>query len=288
MILTCPECATGYFVDEAQIGADGRKVRCAHCGARWTAFPTPAGAANASSEAAPVGGDELPRAYRHRVEEEKRLRRAAVAGAVWACAAVALAVVVGAAVVFRDGVVRLWPQTASLYASLGLAVNPVGLVIEQVRAEPTLEDGHAVLAVSGEIRNVVDRSVNAPPLRVTLLDAQGKRVAGQIDRLANARIPPGETRHFLTAIFDPPMSENDLTVEFALGARLPPVLRGAAPPTFAPGPTITLRGAAASPAAPVAQPASTAAAATPSSPAMPSAAEVVATPLANQANGARD
>src|SRR5258708_39734520 len=37
MILTCPECATGYFVDDAQIKPGGRSVRCAACGARWMA-----------------------------------------------------------------------------------------------------------------------------------------------------------------------------------------------------------------------------------------------------------
>ena len=35
MILTCPECATGYFVEDDQIRAAGRTVRCAACGARW-------------------------------------------------------------------------------------------------------------------------------------------------------------------------------------------------------------------------------------------------------------
>jgi hypothetical protein len=65
---------------------------------------------------------------------------------------------------------------------------------------------------------VEDRAVIAPPLRISLTNAQGKRVAGQIADLANARIPAGETRHFLTAIFDPPFSAQDLQVEFAPGA----------------------------------------------------------------------
>ena len=37
MILTCPECASRYFVDDSKVGAAGRVVRCAACGTRWTA-----------------------------------------------------------------------------------------------------------------------------------------------------------------------------------------------------------------------------------------------------------
>ena len=37
MILTCPECATSYFVDDSKIPEAGREVRCASCGARWHA-----------------------------------------------------------------------------------------------------------------------------------------------------------------------------------------------------------------------------------------------------------
>ena len=39
MILTCPECATSYFVDDSRIAAAGRTVKCSNCGARWTALP---------------------------------------------------------------------------------------------------------------------------------------------------------------------------------------------------------------------------------------------------------
>src|SRR6185312_3623916 len=45
MILTCPECATSYFVDDSRISPAGRTVKCSNCGARWTA--TPEGAADA-------------------------------------------------------------------------------------------------------------------------------------------------------------------------------------------------------------------------------------------------
>src|SRR5216110_3299532 len=39
MILTCPECATSYFVDDSRISPAGRTVKCSNCGARWTALP---------------------------------------------------------------------------------------------------------------------------------------------------------------------------------------------------------------------------------------------------------
>ena len=262
MILTCPECATGYFVEDSQIQAGGRKVRCAACGARWTAYPQgPLELVSSEEEGAlarptpppeaaqtqPITAEELPRVFRDRAQEERRMRQAAVTGVAWAAGAVIVVAVIGIGVVFRDTAVRAWPQTASLYAAVGLPVNPTGLVIEQVRAEPSLLQGHATLAVSGVIRNVVDHTVIAPPLRITLVNAQGKRVAGQVASLDNARIPPGETRHFVTSIFDPPYSAANLSVTFALDARARGLAAtastpGAAPP---PPPSFTLRGATA-------------------------------------------
>src|SRR5580692_4374952 len=86
MILTCPECATGYFVQDDQVQASGRTVRCAACGHRWTAHPerplelvaadqggalAKESADTPSSEATTLTGDDLPRAFRTRAEEEK-------------------------------------------------------------------------------------------------------------------------------------------------------------------------------------------------------------------------
>jgi predicted Zn finger-like uncharacterized protein len=264
MILTCPECATGYFVDDGLIRATGRAVRCAACGRRWTAYPpkadeplelgadtTGAGKEPAPEPEAPapLTGDDLPRMFRGRAEAERRNRRAALDGVVWTAAALAVLAVIGLAVVFREAVVGMWPQTASLYAGVGLPVNAIGLAIEQTHAEPGLQDGHATLVLSGVIRNVTDHAVVAPPLRISILNAQGKRVAGQIAVLGNSRIPPGESRHFVTAILDPPASYDSASFEFtdkapagAVRATTTPMAAPTAPQATSP-PAFTLRGA---------------------------------------------
>ncbi len=258
MILTCPECATGYFVDDAQMRPGGRAVRCAACGARWNAQPegpldlvsTPEDSALGkapvveTAKPAPLTGEDLPRQFRTRAEDERRMRSAAMTGALWAGVALVVVAVLGAAVIFRGSVVRVWPRTASVYASLGMPVNPIGLVVEQVKAEPSLKDGHPVLEISGVIHSVSDRIVSAPPLRISLMNADGKRVAGVIAAFSNGQVPPGAVRHFTTYIIDPPFSSQDgsLQVEFAPDAKGDTTMAGGA--KTAPPPPIELRGPA--------------------------------------------
>jgi len=263
MILTCPECATGYFVDDAQIKPGGRTVRCAACGARWTAHrdapleltssdsegavahePAPA-----DLEPAELTGDDLPKVFRERASEQEKMRQARLAGLIWGGVALLVVVLVICLVVFREAVVRAIPSTATAYKAIGLPVNRVGLTIEGVHAEPALQDGHAALSVSMTVRNVEDHPIDSPPLSIVLLNAQGKRVGGQIVHPSNPRIAPGEQKYFTVAILDPPLTAHDLEVTFALDAigrtpiaREPAHPAAAATPALPPAPT--LRGAA--------------------------------------------
>ena len=236
MILTCPECATRYFVPDEKVGPGGRTVRCSACGNRWTAEGQPdlelfvdpeAGASvkdDDKAEETPVNelpGDELPKVFRQKATNERRVREAATVGVVWAGMAVAVLALALGAVVFRGSVVEMWPRTASAFAAIGLDVNRVGLEIEDLQAEAALQDGHAALAVSGVMRNVEDHPVKAPPLRVSLLNKAGKVVAVKLASPADPLIPPGETRHFALALLDPPTTAAVLEVSFELkkGAR---------------------------------------------------------------------
>lgn len=252
MILTCPECATSYFVDDSKIPAAGRTVKCVSCGHRWHAEAAAALELDVSDEEGALAhepekevepeplvsdlpGEELPKVFRAKAADERKLREAAANGVVWAGMTAVLAIVIALAVVFRVNVVKIWPQSAGAYAGVGLPVNSLGLVIEGVKAEPSLQDGHAALSVSGMIRNIEDKPITAPPLRVSLINKAGRRVSTKIAQPADAMVPPGETRHFALAILDPPTSANELEVAFApeaarKGVVMPKAKHAPAPP----------------------------------------------------------
>ena len=69
---------------------------------------------------------------------------------------VMLAILLGA-LSWRATVVRHFPQTASLYTSIGLPVNLRGLFFESVKSRNEFEDGTNVLVIEGTIVNLTTR-----------------------------------------------------------------------------------------------------------------------------------
>lgn len=245
MILSCPTCATRYFVSETTLGPEGRKVRCAACGAAWTAVPEPepielaqptepdpeimAVESEAEAERPRPAAEAVSRAYRQKVEAQRKIRRAVTAGVIWGSLAASVAVFAFCAVVFRVQAVRLWPRTAGVYAALRLPVNPIGLSPENVQASPGLQDGHAALVVTGLERNVEAQPRPAALLRVSVYDKSGQRLASGIARPAPGPIAPGEARPFSISFLDPPMAGAQVGVDFVFERRQPKPRPAAAP-----------------------------------------------------------
>jgi predicted Zn finger-like uncharacterized protein len=273
MILTCPECASRYFVDDARVGPKGRTVRCASCGSSWRAEP-PVSAAEGETplaltpksfapetDAPPKADDRpapLPKRIRAEAIEKKKTREAVAAGVVWAGIGAGFVALVLAAVLLRVDVVRLWPQTASAYAFAKMPVNPTGLSLEAVQGQPNLIGGHAALSVTGVQRNVETRTRASMPLRVILYDKGGKRLTSIAYVPPVTQIAPGETRPFAVNFIDPPTEGSSFVVEFAFDKAV--AMPGAPAPAKA-GPKmatakLALRGPAALPpiAAPEAKP----------------------------------
>jgi predicted Zn finger-like uncharacterized protein len=262
MILTCPDCATRYFVEDERLGEAGRSVRCGSCGGRWTATPEAplelthepetdalafgrASSEPAAAELRDLPAEELPKVFRGRAQTREKVREAATSGVVWAGLVAGFIFLLGLAVLMRQDISTLWPRAAGAYAMAGLPVNLVGLTIEGQHAQPALKDGHAVLAVSGALRNVRDRAVVAPPLRISVLDASGHPVAVEIADPGGAQIPPGEARHFLVDVVDPPASAANVDITFVLDA---PKRPRAAPPVDRTAAALSLRPTADAPA----------------------------------------
>jgi predicted Zn finger-like uncharacterized protein len=265
MILTCPDCATRYFVDDERLGEGGRTVRCGSCGGRWTAraeapldlvHSPEIGAVAETPFARPepepgsamlrdLPAEDLPKVFRAQAQTKEKVREAATSGVVWAGLVAGFIFLIGMAIFMRQDIATLWPRTAGAYAMAGLPVNLVGLTIEGQHAQPALKDGHAVLTVSGALRNVRDRAVVAPPLRISLLDSSGKPVAVKIADPDGAQIPPGEARHFLVDVVDPPASAANVDITFVLGAAKKP--KPATPPADRTAAAVTLRPAADAP-----------------------------------------
>jgi predicted Zn finger-like uncharacterized protein len=245
MILTCPSCATSYFTPDEAIGAGGRTVRCKTCKHTWRATleeplelsdsPHRAEAAGGSRREDPTESSEslaetpapeLPRAYRARAEQQRRLRRAAAHGVVWAGIASGFAALAAAAWLFRVEVVELAPRTAAAYAAVGLTVNPTGLEFEAISARAAPNDPGKVL-ISGALRNVRDEERVAPPVRVALLDRQGAEIGHAVIRIDAAPVLPGKVQGFAAVIPDPGGKGQGVGVAFALEEAAP--ARAAAP-----------------------------------------------------------
>ena len=254
MILTCPSCATSYFTPDEAIGPGGRTVRCKDCKHTWRATleeplelsASPPGVEPASFDRrdesaaeslAETPAPELPRAFRARAEQQRRLRRAATHGVVWAGIASGFAALAASAWLFRVEVVEMAPRAAAAYAAVGLTVNPTGLDFEAVSARPLPSDPGKVL-VSGALRNVRDDERIAPPVRVALLDRQGAEIGHAVVRIDAAPVLPGKVQGFAAVIPDPGARGQGVGVAFVLGeTRAAPAPTPAPPVVHRPLPT---------------------------------------------------
>ena len=266
MILTCPSCATSYFTPDDAIGPGGRRVRCKSCSHVWHASSDEPLELNAaavliadSEKAATVAGDpapgpssaagfgkrddgtetlaetpapELPKAFRARAEQQRRLRRAAAHGAVWAGIASAFVSLLTAGWLFRVEVVELYPRAAAAYAAVGSPVNPTGLEFEAItaRAAPGAPDR---VLVSGALRNVRATEIVAPPVRLALLDAHGAEIGHAVVRIDAAPVLPGKVQGFAAVIPDPGARGQGIGVAFVLEDDRPPAAASPAPAVHA-------------------------------------------------------
>jgi predicted Zn finger-like uncharacterized protein len=242
MILTCPQCATQYRVDAAKFPASGRSVRCAKCGHRWhqdapeaeapAAEPEPVFAAPEPVHIpAPQPAPEPPRRAAYVapapvIEDESDVEEAPARetsswgrrlglGLGWVALMGVVLMIGFTATVWRQHVAQVWPRSASLYAALGLKVNPVGIDFIDVTHARESEDGQAVLAIKGKLVNLSGHKVSVPPIVVTFTDGAHREVLKKSFASGVAELEPGQVANFLARLSSPPAAASHIDLRFA-------------------------------------------------------------------------
>lgn len=214
MILTCPACATSYFVSDAVIGPSGRRVRCKSCGHDWrvtndeipleldgdvAAAVSPGLTFTEVTEEDAAVEQPLTQAFRARAEQKRRTQKAVRQGLAWG---IMIALMLGgflAAFLWRDSIVERAPKLAAVYGALGIKTNPVGLDFEAVTTGFANNDIGQIY-VSGALRNLKDREVVAPPIRIAMIDRSGREYDHHIHRVEAAPVLPGAVQGFAVIV----------------------------------------------------------------------------------------
>lgn len=228
MILACPECRTRYQTDALNFPPAGRKVRCAKCGHIWhqpapqrEVELAPGQEISASATAAPLaaalaGFASTPTTHSAAAKRARRSRAEKLGIVAGWSGLVAMILVAGwTGLRFRQEIVSLWPQSASLYKLLGAAASVQGIAIVDPAFHRVFEDGQPVLAVTGRLVNTSSREMGVPSIRVALIDRDEHELCHWTISPSQPTLRPGQSVKFFTQLSSPPAGARHLEMRFA-------------------------------------------------------------------------
>jgi predicted Zn finger-like uncharacterized protein len=114
----------------------------------------------------------------------------------------------------RKDVVRYLPQTASLFAAIGLPVNLRNLKFENVSISKEAQDGTTILIVQGAIVSEAGKPVEVPRLRFAARNSTGEEVYTWTMPPPRSILAPGERLEFRSQITASPADASDVMVRF--------------------------------------------------------------------------
>ncbi|MEM6711894.1 MAG: hypothetical protein AAF590_06380 [Pseudomonadota bacterium] len=131
-------------------------------------------------------------------------------------------VAVGSAVPMRDQVVRMFPDLAYLYETVGLDINVRGITFSDFTAERFEVSGLPVLRVGGMLINVDDQDVPVGPLRMALVADDGAELfVWRLDTDVRG-LAPGQSLPVASELTAPPSNVAGVSVRFLQnGERIP-------------------------------------------------------------------
>jgi len=198
-------------------------VKCAACGHSWFVQPK-----SLAENRPPLPAHQV---YRERVREQRREKSRLFAVLSWLFTGSLFAVATTAAFVYRNDVVKVWPQSASAYRLAGLDVNRFGLDFADIERARTFNDTIPIVTVTGRAVNVARTVVETPGVRVDLRDESGKIVATEFSFVTPVRLEPGTAGQFGVVVEPAPIESFEVVVSFVERSAVPDD-----PPSKEPGP----------------------------------------------------
>jgi hypothetical protein len=150
-------------------------------------------------------------ARRERLHARRRHKRSSSR---WTAIILVLAAFNVALIGARGEVVHYLPQTASLFAAIGLPVNVRHLAFENVKISKEDHDGVNVLIVEGIIVSKSNKPTEVPRLRFAARNATGQEIYTWSALPTRSILGPDETLPFRSQLASPPADATDVLVRF--------------------------------------------------------------------------
>jgi hypothetical protein len=138
-----------------------------------------------------------------------RLPRPGLPAAILILAAAMTALLAG-----RSEIVRHAPQTASLYAAIGMPVNLRRLDFDGVKTARESHDGIPVLVVEGNIVSHAANPVDVPQLHFAIRNPDGLEIYRWTASPDRPMLAPGEQMAFRSRLAAPPAESSEVMVRF--------------------------------------------------------------------------
>jgi predicted Zn finger-like uncharacterized protein len=162
---------------------------------------------------AEIDSDDVE-SYAARRERMKARRKQSRRSSRWTAILLVLFAVNVALIGARSEVVRFLPQTASLFAAIGLPVNLRHLKFENVKISKETQDGVSILIIEGDIVSTSGKPVTVPRLRFAARNATGQEVYSWTALPSRSILGPGEKLDFHGRLASPPADATDVMVRF--------------------------------------------------------------------------
>jgi hypothetical protein len=144
-------------------------------------------------------------------------KRTGAAGLAWSVLALLVIVVIGGAVIARETVLTVFPQTERFYAMIGLTEAPVGTGLELRKVSwkrERTDGGVSVLLIEGEVANVSQKVQQVPKIRGAILGQDKRELSIWTFPPPEPKLLPGEAVRFKTEVRNPPEEGRELSMNF--------------------------------------------------------------------------